>query len=69
MKHFVEEDPHRTLCQKTYWLFVGYTVKCTRQDYVGVECGHGNHVLGYDGDKYLWKQKLTYDLESNLKKT
>merc|ERR1712212_698762 len=54
----IGEDKENTLCSRTYWFLNGYSIKCIRTEYPGVDCGPGNHALAWSRDKYTWREEI-----------
>ena len=56
-------DPENTLCERAWWLFYGWTVKCMRTQYQGLSCGKGTHYVEWSKDKYIYREDLLGELK------
>ena len=48
VSYLIGQNPQNVLCEVTYWFFSGWTVKCTKSPYLGVDCGEGHRILYFD---------------------
>ena len=58
----IAKDPENTLCERAWWLFYGWSIKCTRKAYHGIDCGSGYHYLEYSRDSYKWRDTLVEEI-------
>merc|ERR1712242_138097 len=58
----IAKDPENTLCERAWWLFYGWSIKCTRKAYHGIDCGSGYHYLEYSRDSYKWRDTLVKEI-------
>ena len=58
----IAQDPRNTLCERAWWLFKGWYIKCTRRQYRGLDCGFGTHQLLVDTTRYRCIEQLVNDL-------
>jgi len=56
------KDPKNTICERAWWFFYGWSIKCTWKAYHGIDCGSGYHYLEYSRDSYKWKDALIEEL-------
>ena len=67
MIQVTKQDPENTLCENTYWFLKGgYSVKCTRNRYTGIDCGAGYREMYWDR-QYKYIKQLASDLKKNKK--
>ena len=60
-----KQDPENTLCENTYWWLKGWSVKCTRNRYTGIDCGGGGYREMYWDRQYKYVKRLASDLKNN----
>ena len=51
----IAEDPENTICERAWWLFQGWTIKCTRAPFRGFDCGSGTHDVMWSTQKYKYQ--------------
>ena len=61
----IAEDPENTICERAWWIFRGWTVKCSRAPYQGLDCGSGTHIVEWSRDKYRWRAELVNELKTH----
>ena len=54
----IAEDPENTICERSWWIFQGWTIKCTRAPYRGLDCGSGVHGVMWSKNKYKWRSEF-----------
>merc|ERR1712053_22625 len=62
------EDFQNTLCERTWWFLYGWTIKCTRKPYRGIDCGSGAHIMEYSQNWYKWKYIISDDKKKKAAK-
>jgi len=53
----IAEDPENTICERAWWLFQGWTIKCTRAPFRGFDCGSGTHDVMWSTQKYKARRR------------
>ena len=48
----IAEDPENTICERAWWIFKGWTIKCSRAPFQGFDCGTGVHDVLWSKEKY-----------------
>ena len=61
----IAEDPENTICERAWWLFKGWTIKCTRAPYDGLDCGSGVHNVMWSKEKFHYRAPLIATEELN----
>ena len=60
----IARDPENTICEKAWWLFYGWTIKCMRSEFRGLSCGAGTHIVEYSRNKYIYRHDVLKELEA-----
>ena len=60
----IAKDPENTLCERAWWIFYGWSIKCMRTEYRGLSCGSGTHFVEWSKEKYMYRDKLEEELKA-----
>merc|ERR1712115_715212 len=66
MNAAIEEDPGNTICEKAWWFLYGWTIKCTREPFNGIDCGSGTHVLVFNREYYFWADSVFRNVNEEI---
>ena len=64
----IAEDPENTICERAWWIFQGWTIKCSRALFQDFECGSGVRSVLWSKEKYYyprgaWNLAITDELD------
>jgi len=62
----IAEDPENTICERAWWIFKGWTIKCSRAPFRGFDCGTGIHGVLWSKEKYYAREALNHAATDEL---
>ena len=62
----IAEDPENTICERAWWIFKGWTIKCTTAPFWGLDCGTGVHGVLWSKEKYSAREALNHAATEEL---